>query len=96
MAALLTARTTDTVTTGVATTASPAWLEIEGDSVFAGAQIAVVAASVNTPAKFTGLSSKLGTIQSAGWLRLDVPVGTFISLVQSRSATGTSINANLL
>lgn len=95
ISALLSAQTTDATGTGVATTASPAYIEIPNDSVFKGAQINIQAASVNTAGKFSPLSSPIGSIHQPGWYTLDLPTGTFVRAVQSRSATGTSITVNL-
>ena len=94
MAALLTARTTDTTSSGIAITADGAWIEIPGTSVFAGAMIIVEASSVNT----TGLYSPVGriaTMTSSGWLKLDLPSGTFVRVKQANSSAATSITVNL-
>jgi hypothetical protein len=95
MAALLTAQTTDGASSGVATTATPCYIEVPNTSVFNGAILSIQASSVDTANLYSPPGDVLGTIVSPGWLSLNLPVGTFIRVVQSKSQTGTSITCNL-
>jgi hypothetical protein len=95
MAALLTAQTTNTTSSGVATNGTPCYIEVPNTSVFNGAMLSVQASSVNTTGLYSPVGGLKGTITAPGWLKLELPTGTFVRVIQSNSQTGTSITCNL-
>jgi hypothetical protein len=95
MAALLTAQTTDTTSSGVATNGTPAYIEVPNTSVFNGATLTLQASAANTAGLYSPVGGQQGTITAPGWLKLDLPSGAFVRVIQSRSTTGTSITCNL-
>jgi hypothetical protein len=95
MAALLTTQTSNTTSSGVATNATPAWIEVPNDSVFDGATLHIQASSANTAAKYSPLKSLRGTITQPGWVQLDLPSGTFVRVIQAKSGPRTNITVNL-
>lgn len=90
-----TGQAANTASTGVAITGSTCHIEVRNNSVFNGAVLIVEACSVNTAGYFSPMHDKLGTITSPGWVRIDLPSGTFVRLVQAKSGASTSIIAFL-
>ena len=96
MTALLTAVTTNTVGTGVATTAVESLIEVPNTSVFgSGCTVEIEASSVNTAGLF-GPIDPVAVIHSPKSFNIRLPVGHFVRAVLRGATASTSVTVNLI
>jgi len=95
MAALLTNATSNTTGTGTATTAQNVWIEVPNDSVLDGAEVHIQASSADTAGKYSP-TARPAIFKSAGWVQLQLPIGTFVRAVLNKAGAATNVSVNLL
>lgn len=72
-----------------------AWLEVPNDSVFGGAEVFVQASTANTAEKFSPLGY-VASVTSPGWIKLDLPNGSYVRALLRRAGASTNITANIV
>ena len=95
MASLLSAVTVNGAGSGVATSATDAWIEIPNTSVFDGAEVHIQASSANTSNLYTP-TARPAIFKQPGWVQLQLPSGTFVRAVVAKAGAATNLTCNLL